>query len=503
MYSPTDNLRQRFAGVRAMVLGDAMLDAYTTGTVSRFCPEGPVPVYDMANTRYCAGGAANTASNLAALGAQVRLLSVVGNDTEGERLFDLQARASIDTSLSIQCAGRRTLSKHRVHANSQLLMRLDQGTTSAITNHEESLLIERLRHAFASLDLIIVSDYGYGAITPRIIECLDERPVHCLLCIDSKDLTRFAQIRPDIVKPNYAQACRLLGVDSGAIDCTRCESMGRYQHQLQSITGARIVALTCDQDGCVCMMADHDPIRVPARTCHRPRVAGAGDTFIATMGLAVAAGEPLANAARLASQAAGCVVDKEGTATCSIDELLRCESGMGRSWDVQALARHLTEQREHGHRIVLTCGCFDILHHGHVEYLRRARSLGDRLIVAVNTDESIRRLKGPERPINPLSDRLEVLAALDCIDYLLAFSEDTPHGVIQAIQPDVFVKGGDYSRSTLPEAALVERLGGRVEFIPMVENRSTTRIIDRILTGAGGTAFTTDGHDAASVVAQG
>ncbi len=231
------------------------------------------------------------------------------------------------------------------------------------------------------------------------------------------------------------------------------------------------------------MQSGQSPVCIQARTCHRPRVAGAGDTFLAAMALSATAGESIATAARLGCLAAGLVVDKEGTATCSVDELMHCEAGMGRSWMLDGLAKHLQAERQHGQRIVLTCGCFDILHHGHVEYLKRARMLGDRLIVAVNSDESIRRLKGPERPINPLCDRLEVLAALGCVDYLLSFDDDTPHRVIEAIQPDIFVKGGDYSRETLPEAELVERLGGRVHFVPMVGNRSTTQIINRILVG--------------------
>lgn len=483
LQSDSHSLIKRFRGIRATVLGDAMLDAYTHGSVTRICPEGPVPVYDVQNTRLCAGGAANTAANLAALGAQTTLLTVLGRDEEGDEVLRLLRKHHVQTQLAIRSRSRRTLAKHRLLANSQLVMRVDQGTTGPLDEADEARLMARLRDKLLGCDLLIVSDYAYGNLTDRIIEFLNERPPHVLLGVDSKNLRRFAHVRPDVVKPNYAQARQLLGLPELAETPQRCECMVRYQEQLLEITGARMVALTCDRDGCVCMQANSDPIRIPAKTCNHPGVAGAGDSFLATLGMALRVGEPPATAALLATQAAGLVVDKECTATCSASELVRCQGGLGRSWELSVLAEHLAEERRHGRRIVLTCGCFDILHHGHVEYLRRARLLGDRLVVAVNSDSSIRRLKGPERPINPLSDRLEVLAALGCVDYLLTFDDIRPDRVIAEIRPDVFVKGGDYSRATLPEAELIERLGGQVQFIPLVANRSTSQIIDRILSG--------------------
>ncbi len=477
-------LIEQFSRLRVLVLGDAMLDAYTQGQVQRFCPEGPVPVYDMQSTRLCAGGAANTAANVAALGAKVSLMTVIGKDEEGDRLLHLQRRQRIDTNHVIRARQRRTLAKHRLLANQQILMRIDQGTATAIDSQQEAELINGLKKELRHCNLIVVSDYGYGNATDEVIKCLRDRPVGTWLCVDSKRLDRWALAQPDIVKPNYLQACRLLGLPELPETPKRCLQMVEYRDPLLKITGAQTVALTCDQDGCVCFQAGCAPWRVSARSCARPRVAGAGDTFLATMGMAAAAGQSLQDAAKLASTAAGMVVDKEGTAVCTADELMRSESGLGRCWQLKTLVEHLGQQREQGERIVVTCGCFDILHHGHVEYLRRARRLGDRLIVAVNSDASICRLKGPARPINPLADRLEVLAALDCVDYLVSFDEDKPDKLIQALRPDVFVKGGDYSRETLPEAELVERLGGQVQFIPLVANRSTTRIIDRIVSSS-------------------
>ncbi len=477
-------LLTRFRDLRVMVIGDAMLDAYTRGGVARISPEGPAPVFDARESKLCAGGAANTAANLAALGADVSLVTVLGNDAEGDQLLRLLQAQRVNTKCCIQSPSRRTLSKQRLLAENQLLMRVDQGTTQALNHRDENDLYETVHSKLSECDLVVVSDYGYGILSDRVIECFNERQPRVMLAVDSKSLTNFASVRPDVVKPNYKQARALLGLKDMKETLERCHEMVSYQDQLLAITNARIVALTCDHDGCVCMRANEPPVRFCAKTCRHPGVIGAGDTFLAAIALSLTADATIETAAELATIAAGMVVHKEGTATCTASELMRSQIGMGRSWELHSLTTHLAEERRHGRRIVLTCGCFDILHHGHVEYLRRAKQLGDRLVVAVNTDASIRRLKGEERPINSLSDRLEVLAAIDCVDYLLAFDDDRPDAVITALRPSVFVKGGDYTRATLPEADLVERLGGQVHFIPVVANRSTTRIIDRILQGA-------------------
>ncbi len=476
-------LLNRFRDLHVVVLGDAMLDAYTRGSVNRISPEGPAPVFDAQESKFCAGGAANTAANLAALGANVSLVSVIGNDAEGEQLLRLLQAQRVNTEHCIQSPSRRTLIKHRLLADTQLLMRVDQGTTQRLIARDQGELHELVRSQLRSCDLIVVSDYGYGIVTQLMIDSLNERRPRVALAVDSKSLQKFAAVRPDVVKPNYKQACELLGLKDKVETHERCHEMAACQSELLAITNARIVALTCDHDGCVCLQADKPPVCLGAKTCRHPGVIGAGDTFLSAIALGLTAGASVEVAAELATVAASLVVHKEGTATCTASEVMRTQVGMGRSWELHSLTAHLAEERRHGRRIVLTCGCFDILHHGHVEYLRRAKRLGDRLVVAVNTDESIRRLKGDERPINSLGDRLEVLAAIDCVDYLLTFDDDRPDSVITALRPTVFVKGGDYTRATLPEAELVERLGGQVHFIPMVANRSTTRIIDRILHG--------------------
>jgi D-beta-D-heptose 7-phosphate kinase / D-beta-D-heptose 1-phosphate adenosyltransferase len=251
--------------------------------------------------------------------------------------------------------------------------------------------------------------------------------------------------------------------------------------RLLEMTGARIAAVTLDVDGGLVFERGRPPYRLYARPAEQSRAAGAGDTFVAAFALAIAAGGDTAAAAEIAAAAAAVVVGKRATADCTAFELRQFLFSEGKvADDLEQLAVRAEAYRRQGRRIVFTNGCFDILHRGHIAYLSRAKSLGDTLVVGVNSDESVRRLKGPPRPINSLEDRLHVLAGLSAVDHLIAFGEDTPEEVIRRIRPDVFVKGGDYTEETLPEAALVRELGGEVKILPFVQDRSTTSIIERV-----------------------
>jgi D-beta-D-heptose 7-phosphate kinase/D-beta-D-heptose 1-phosphate adenosyltransferase len=281
------------------------------------------------------------------------------------------------------------------------------------------------------------------------------------------------------VKPNFRQALGLLGAsDRGG---PRPELIAAEGERILAETGARIAAVTLDSEGALVLERGRDPYRTYARREADSRSMGAGDTFAAALALALAAGADTPGAAELASAAAGVVVAKEATACCASDELLAAMTGEGKVIaDRDRLAAVLARHREEGRRVVFTNGCFDLLHRGHVTYLSRAKTLGDVLVVGLNSDDSVARLKGPDRPLNPLADRAHVLAALSCVDLVAPFSEPTPERLLETVRPDVFVKGGDYTRAMLPEAPLVERLGGRVELLPYVEDRSTTGIIERI-----------------------
>jgi len=477
------NFIARFAGLRVLVVGDAMLDIYLAGPSGRLCREAPVPIVDVESRQELPGGASNTAVNVRALGAQVSFLTVVGDDREGRALLRGLVERAVDVGHVLHDPSRRTLAKHRVVASSQLLVRFDLGTTEALGSDIEQALVNRLRALIPQHDAIIVSDYGYGVMTPSVIdtlaECQTEMPR--LIVVDAKNLQAYRHVGVTAVKPNYGEAVRLLKLEQRETIRDRAEQMATYEQDILAVTGAQVAAVTLDTEGALVFERNRDPYRTYARPHPNSRAAGAGDTFVSVLTLALAAGAHTPAAAELASAAAGVVVGKEGTSSCSAEELtgLIFEERKVVA-DRRLLEPRLAYYREQGRRIVFTNGCFDILHRGHITYLSRAKALGDVLIVGLNSDESVRRLKGEARPINSLEDRIQVLAALSCVDHVVPFGEDTPSELIRLVRPDVFVKGGDYTRRTLPEAPLVESLGGEVRLLPYLEDHSTTGMIERI-----------------------
>jgi D-beta-D-heptose 7-phosphate kinase/D-beta-D-heptose 1-phosphate adenosyltransferase len=486
MNSNLAQLVSALAGRDVLVLGEAMLDSYLEGTTGRFCPEAPVPIVSLGARLDLPGGAANTAVNAHALGGRVTFLSAVGADPEAGLLRGALEARGVPAEPLIAVAGRRTLTKQRVVAAGQLLLRIDQGTTDPVGGATEQALIDRLADAYPRCDAVIVSDYGYGIVTPAVLRALADLQARWsrALVIDARRLDRYRGAGATAVKPNYAEAARLLG--AGALDGfrDRADGIARHGDRLLERTGAQIVAVTLDCEGAVVFERGRAPYRTYARAVRSGCVAGAGDTYTAALALALAAGAPTAAAAELAAAAAAVVVGKERTATCTAQELREQVLAEGKFFaDRARLAACVEAHRRQGRRVVFTNGCFDILHRGHITYLNRAKALGDVLVVGVNSDDSIRRLKGPSRPINTLDDRIQVLAALSCIDHLVAFDEDTPCNLVGVVRPDVFVKGGDYTRDRLPEAAVVEAYGGRVQILPYLADRSTTGIIERIQGG--------------------
>ncbi len=478
------SIAAQFPALKAVVIGDAMLDAYCEGAARRFCPDAPAPVIDVQSRREFRGGAANTAANLASLGAQTSLLSVIGDDEPGDRLAGDVAGLGIDLCLA-RSPDRKTLVKQRVMAGDQVLLRLDEGTTGPIDVWAQRRLGGWLAARVRDADVVIVSDYGYGVMTPALIDLLGEllsSPHRPLVAIDARDPSRYRPLGATVVKPNMREAAAILKLPDDRGECVRA-LMNGAKDRLLDACGAQMAAVTLDRDGAMILQRDARPYRTAAATVHKPQVSGAGDTYLAALSLALAAGASTAEAADLASAAAAVVVAKPYTATCSAEELSLQPASGPAPCSLTEIARIAQQHRQAGRKVVLTGGCFDILHRGHVTCLRRARSMGDVLIVAVNTDASVARLKGPTRPINSLADRLCVLAALGSVDYLVPFDDATPCGVVEAVRPDVFVKGGDYVREALPETPIVERYGGRVEIVPFVESRSTTGLITRIRGG--------------------
>ncbi|HEY9604379.1 MAG TPA: D-glycero-beta-D-manno-heptose 1-phosphate adenylyltransferase [Allocoleopsis sp.] len=487
MQTTLSRLIDAFTGLNVVVIGDAILDSYLEGSTERLCQEAPVPVVALSNRKNIPGGAANTAVNIHSLGGQVTFLSVIGDDLEGKLLQQALEERGVSTEYILTQPQRQTLAKHRVIASGQMLVRFDQGSTYPIDSEAEQALIDSLTQFYSQCDAVVISDYGYGILTPRVMEAIAnlQSSTPQLLVADSKNLAAYRHIGVTAVKPNYHEVMRLLNLpqrrDAISDGNTRADCITLYGEEILDITGAQIAAVTLDTEGAVIFERGSLPYRTYAQPTAHSRATGAGDTFISALTLALAVGATTSAAAELASAATAVIVAKEGTTACTAEELqAHLSRGDKYVTEVSLLSARLEFYRQQGRRIVFTNGCFDILHCGHITYLNRAKALGDILVIGVNSDESIRRIKGLSRPINTLSDRVQVLAALSCVDCIIAFDEDTPCNLIRAVRPDVFVKGGDYTCERLPEASIVQELGGVVEILPYLENRSTTSIIERI-----------------------
>lgn len=471
-----------FAGLRVVVVGDVVLDRYLEGTASRLCRDAPVPVVGLTSRTDVPGGAANAAVNAAALGADVTLVSIAGRDPDGERLCERLGAAGVDIDHLRLHPRRRTLALCRVLASSQLLVRFDEGTSAALDGDDERAVIEQLRSTVPAADAVIVSDYGHGMLTPAVVQALATTVNRSaqVVAVDSKHPAAFRAVAPTLVKPNWGEALQLLG--TGELDGTseRADGIGAHGHRILEVTGARIAAVTLDSEGAIVFERGRPPHRTYASS-DQAEPCGAGDTFTVAFTLALAAGGHTPAAAELASAAADVVVVKDRTARCSEQELRAHLIGAHKlAADLDHLVADVERHRRQGRRIVFTNGCFDLLHRGHITYLNRAKTLGDVLVVGVNDDAGVRRLKGGSRPINPLEDRAQVLAALSCVDHIIGFAGDTPGDLIRAVRPDLYVKGGDHTAETLPEVPVVDEVGGAVRILPYMEDRSTTGIIERI-----------------------
>jgi D-beta-D-heptose 7-phosphate kinase / D-beta-D-heptose 1-phosphate adenosyltransferase len=472
----------KFAGLRILILGDAILDRYLIAQSQRLCREGPVPVAEYRSSEDVPGGAAHTAVNVATLGGSAQFLSVIGNDEAGQILTQRLAEYGVKTAAIVDPA-RSTLVKQRIVVNGQLMLRFDQGDTTSISADTELRLLCQLRQLAAECDAVLVSDYDYGIVTPRIIETLRKLRTEqgLLLAVDSKHLERFKACRPTVVKPNYDQVVDLLHLPP-LVNGQRYQQIQALEGKLLKDTGAQVVAVTLDREGAVIFEKQKGNYRTATEAVDNANTIGAGDTYISAFTLALAAGASANDAAALAAQAGRIVVQRAGTTPCWRAELQQALADGHDKWlqTREHLASLMESYRARGQRIVFTNGCFDILHPGHIDYLHKARALGDLLVVGVNTDESVKRYKGPERPINPLEHRIRMLEALACVDFVIEFAEDTPAALIQIVQPTIFVKGGDYTVDSLPEAEVVRQNGGMVQIIPFLAGYSTTSIINRI-----------------------
>ncbi|WP_255292519.1 D-glycero-beta-D-manno-heptose 1-phosphate adenylyltransferase [Micromonospora sp. WMMA1996] len=579
-------------GRPVLVVGDAMLDEWRFAESERLCREAPAPVLTLRRRISAAGGAANTAVNVAALGGRAALVAPVGADVAGDELHDCLDRAAV-WDRTVSQPGRPTPVKRRMLAGNQILLREDSGgPEDALDEDGVARLLtalhcatEELRAVAAGHPLtLVVCDYGLGALPSAVRAWLvANRDRYGTVALDAHDLADWRGLNPTVVTPSFAEATRLLaraaagfahaergavraGGDlhldhpaeadgpselvvgaapggagerttggphptSGApaataatggpagptgeptpgeervaltgdglsvtgtgvtVNAAAGEGVDRAVlaesrlPELRAHTGADVVAVTLDTEGAVVGGADGSPRRSHSTPVPASHAVGAGDAYLAAMTLALAADAGLPTAAQLAQLAATITVADTGTCVCRREDLLAAlgtggeEAGHPALVGAEELTALVADHRRAGRSVVFTNGCFDVLHPGHVRYLTQARALGDLLIVAVNSDGSVRRLKGPDRPVNPVEDRIALLAALACVDHVVVFEEDSPARLIEAVRPDVYVKGGDYPPEMVPEAPLVRRLGGQVRTLGYVPDRSTSAIIDRI-----------------------
>jgi D-beta-D-heptose 7-phosphate kinase/D-beta-D-heptose 1-phosphate adenosyltransferase len=471
---------QQLSNPRIAVVGDFMIDRYILGDAKRVSPEAPVPVVHASAEEDRLGGAGNVAANLVGLGAQVLCCGVHGEDASGEQLCQMLSDLGAETEAMLACNDRPTIQKIRVMARNQQMLRVDREDSCALAATDEQLLQEKL--FAAEFDAVVISDYGKGCLsaefTQAIIAEAQRRGVPSLVDPKHRDLSRYANA--SMVTPNRSEAELAAGRAMPSLaDVEKLGGKLCADAKLQSLL------ITLGAEGMFLINGDGVATHISTSARQVYDVTGAGDTVISALAISLASGYDSIKSMHIANAAAGIAVSKVGTTMVSREELLRNlraskPAGKVIAEDDAQLLAAIEHFRLEGRKVVFTNGCFDILHAGHVRYLRAARGLGDVLVLGLNDDDSVSRLKGADRPYNQLQDRAEVLSALEFIDLVVPFADDTPESLVQKILPDVLVKGADYKDKGVAGAEFVKKNGGEVEFIDMLPGRSTTGIAERI-----------------------
>lgn len=460
-----------------LVVGDLMIDHYLWGSCERISPEAPVQVVDIAKETTVLGGAGNVINNLRVLGADVSVCSLIGDDENGRELLAMLSNIGVNHDKIITQEGRKTSKKSRIIAVSQQILRYDKESKNAISELSVGKLLDALQDSIASFDIVILSDYAKGVLTESlcrgVITLAKSAGVRVLVDPKGSDFSKYRGAY--LLTPNKKEAVVATG-----IDIKDTKSLEEALLALKQECDLGVSMITLSEDG----IATHDEkVEIfPTVAKEVFDVTGAGDTVIASIAFALSAGKTVQESAAFANLAAGVVVGKIGSATVSLEEIEEYEAALHKSTsdahiksfaDIEKIVKRY---RENGKKIVFTNGCFDILHVGHVKYLQVAKSFGDILIVGLNSDASVSRLKGPSRPVNIAEDRAYLLAALEAVDFVVPFEEDTPYELIKMIAPDVLVKGGDYEGKAVVGTEFAQEL----KLVEFVDGKSTTQTIQKI-----------------------
>jgi D-beta-D-heptose 7-phosphate kinase/D-beta-D-heptose 1-phosphate adenosyltransferase len=478
-------VKHRFpiAGKSALVIGDLMLDRYLIGEVDRISPEAPVPVVLLKQQNERAGGAANVAANLALLGINTTMAGVIGNDAEGRALLQMLKTLHINSDAVMTSDHRPTVTKTRILGGHQQMMRLDMESRSAFTQSETETLLKQINTALVKKpSVMILSDYAKGVLSEtlcrQVIEQAKSLGIPVLVDPKGRDYSKYRGATA--LTPNKKETAEVCGV---AI--TDHEHLLKEAAKLRDALGLEFLAVTRGEEG-ISLLEKTGEIHIPAAAKQVFDVSGAGDTVIATLAAGLIHGLSHHQAFELANIAAGIVVGKVGTVPITREELLAELVSQGsfeqadKICDIDTLTQRVKQWKAQKQKIVFTNGCFDLLHSGHVTYLEAAKKTGDKLILGLNTDRSVSALKGPSRPVIHEADRARVLAALEAIDAVILFDEDTPLKLIDAIRPDIIVKGSDYTEAQVVGGKEVKSWGGKVALIDIVPGRSTSCIIEKL-----------------------
>ena len=468
---------------RLLVIGDLILDEYIWGAINRISPEAPVPILETKSENLALGGAANVANNLVALGCEVHLVGAIGKDEKGERLLSLIKGQGINAEGIFRFVHRPTTSKIRIVAHNQQVLRIDKEDNRPITEETESKFVQHINKILPEMDCIICSDYRKGVLTEKVFKAVIHRAKNSkkrvLVDPKSSDFTLYKGAT--LITPNQHEVERAVPIKiQDKID------LDRAAEYLLNLTHAEVLLITRGKNGMMLYQNKEEPVDIDTQAKEVFDVTGAGDTVVSVLGMALAVGFNYKDSAWLSNMAASIVVGKVGTAIITLNEINEyLQEEMLRTshtiLKLEELKKIVSLAKSTGKTIVFTNGCFDIIHGGHIEFLQKAKAMGDLLVVGLNSDESVRELKGEGRPIKSERERANIISALKYVDYITIFDDDTPEEVIREVRPDILVKGDDYKMDEVIGREIVEGYGARVKLIPIVHGLSTTGTVEKIL----------------------